>query len=182
MQDKDKITNFTVGNKDLDPVAAAPGISGRSLEVGDQGGMVVQPDHPMFLPQRHPQQPSQSANGVINLQRPAPFTGSSHSEDPRLLSGVPFPGHSEMNPIFGPQNPFISPSIGRHPQFPQGIHPSFPAGAIPPGARFDPVGPFGPRPGGFNRPSRNGQGSGTPFSGDPDFDELLPPGYDPCQF
>ncbi|KAI8371588.1 PI31 proteasome regulator N-terminal-domain-containing protein [Radiomyces spectabilis] len=48
-----------------------------------------------------------------------------------------------------------------------------PRGAVPPGARFDPIGPFGARPGrGGIRP----RGSGR-FSGEPDNDELPPPGY-----
>lgn len=45
----------------------------------------------------------------------------------------------------------------------------------PPGARWDPVGP------GFGVPGRSGMGGGAgnrgdPTMGDPDFDELLPPG------
>ncbi|KAK0537875.1 hypothetical protein OC842_001475 [Tilletia horrida] len=50
-----------------------------------------------------------------------------------------------------------------------------PAGAVPPGARFDPIGPFGPGPGvgpgsGPRRPPRGG-----PLGGDPDWDDLPPP-------
>ncbi|KAJ1981568.1 hypothetical protein H4R35_000662 [Dimargaris xerosporica] len=54
-----------------------------------------------------------------------------------------------------------------------------PPGAVPPGARFDPIGPFdpsaGPAPGGVPRRPRPQQP--TPWSGDPDNDELPPPGY-----
>ncbi|KAH6562066.1 hypothetical protein BASA50_004201 [Batrachochytrium salamandrivorans] len=50
----------------------------------------------------------------------------------------------------------------------------FPPGAVPPGARFDPVGPFGHRPDGG---SVLGGGRGRVFSGDPDNDDLIPPGY-----
>ena len=42
-------------------------------------------------------------------------------------------------------------------------------GAVPPGARFDPIGP--PHP----DPSRNPDAA---FSGEPDPDHLPPPGYD----
>jgi hypothetical protein len=83
--------------------------------------------------------------------------------------------------VVGPDHPmFSNPGrLGRPPVSPFGP-PQFPPGAVPPGARFDPVLPFGPnsipRPGtgpGF------GRGSRMPFSGDPDFDEYLPPGGDP---
>ncbi|KAJ1976628.1 hypothetical protein H4R34_003909 [Dimargaris verticillata] len=54
-----------------------------------------------------------------------------------------------------------------------------PSGAVPAGARFDPIGPFdpsaGPAPGGVPRRPRPNQP--TPWSGDPDNDELPPPGY-----
>ncbi|KAF9968880.1 hypothetical protein BGZ70_000024 [Mortierella alpina] len=71
-----------------------------------------------------------------------------------------------------------------------------PRGSVPPGARFDPIGPFGPgvgqgggagnAPGAgtahrdpLRDPLRQGQGRGrgAPFSGEPDNDEAPPPGY-----
>ncbi|KAJ8330350.1 hypothetical protein QVD99_007695 [Batrachochytrium dendrobatidis] len=113
---------FGVGDVDLDPLAAAPGmmnpIHGFPKGFGSGpmhpgGGMIVGPDHPMF--------------------------------------------NNPVNPLYS-----------------AGGSPGFPPGAVPPGARFDPVGPFGQRPnryGGF--PNRQpGQ-----FSGDPDNDDLLPPGH-----
>eukprot|EP00842_Homolaphlyctis_polyrhiza_P004698 jgi/Hompol1/5229/HPOL_004311-RA len=64
---------------------------------------------------------------------------------------------------------------------------SLPPGAVPPGARFDPIGPFGPRRGpAYPDPAGQG-GGGTPqggmhpggdprfFSGDPDDDHMQPP-------
>lgn len=48
-------------------------------------------------------------------------------------------------------------------------------GSVPPGARFDPIGPFGSLPG---RPSGNRPGRRDPrgpHSGEPDNDELQPP-------
>lgn len=56
---------------------------------------------------------------------------------------------------------------------------SFERGAVPPGARFDPIGPFGNLPGrGIGpRPGRGPRGGprGGFFSGEPDNDELPPP-------
>ncbi|KAG0260288.1 hypothetical protein BG011_001989 [Mortierella polycephala] len=68
-----------------------------------------------------------------------------------------------------------------------------PRGSVPPGARFDPIGPFGAGAGtghGGNenvpgagtahpgpRPGQRPGASGVPFSGEPDNDEAPPPGY-----
>ncbi|KAJ3184290.1 hypothetical protein HDU87_005137 [Geranomyces variabilis] len=120
---------FNIGDADLDPLAASPGLVGypRPGGLAGGGGMFVGPDHPMF--------------GGGGLPRP----------------GVP----------------------------PEGL----PFGAAPPGARYDPIGPFAPRGGGpmrppgrggFGGPGRGGfpgGGGGGGFSGDPDNDELPPPGY-----
>lgn len=48
-------------------------------------------------------------------------------------------------------------------------------GSVPPGARFDPIGPFGTMP--TRPPGRGGLGRGGRnfHSGDPDNDELPPP-------
>ncbi|RKP04964.1 PI31 proteasome regulator N-terminal-domain-containing protein [Thamnocephalis sphaerospora] len=125
------------------------------------------------------------------------------------------------SPLFGGPSPFSQGPFGRsgggggmhvgpdHPMFrpdargdrdfdPQrdiyGGPVPLPAGSVPPGARFDPIGPFGQNPSGPARPGRGGAGPfgtgrggnrgpgggmggfGT-FSGDPDNDELPPPGY-----
>ncbi|KAI9498870.1 PI31 proteasome regulator N-terminal-domain-containing protein [Zychaea mexicana] len=61
-----------------------------------------------------------------------------------------------------------------------------PPGAAPPGARFDPIGPFMPDPrrGGAGGLGRSGRGGGRGrggvgrFSGEPDNDELPPPNFD----
>ncbi|TPX40918.1 hypothetical protein SeMB42_g03586 [Synchytrium endobioticum] len=117
---------FGIGDRDLDPFVAAPGIiPPRGMGIGNPfggmggGGMVVGPDHPMF-------------------------------------GGVPG-GVGGFGPLVGG---------------PDRLGPL----AVPPGARFDPIGPFGPGAGGPVRPGR-GSGRGQPFSGEPDNDELPPPGY-----
>ncbi|KAF9347261.1 hypothetical protein BGX26_001247 [Mortierella sp. AD094] len=50
-----------------------------------------------------------------------------------------------------------------------------PPGAVPQGARFDPIMPEGVRQGLPHRGQNLPGGSGKPASGEPDFDELLPP-------
>jgi proteasome inhibitor subunit 1 (PI31) len=85
------------------------------------------------------------------------------------------PGH----PIFGRgQQP------GGGPQGPWGGDGFLPPMGAPQGARFDPVGPFGPIGGrgggaGFRLPGRGGGGRpfGSPFSGEPDNDEFMPPQF-----
>ncbi|KAJ3000193.1 hypothetical protein HDV02_000106 [Globomyces sp. JEL0801] len=103
---------FGVGQSDLDPFGAGPGMLPSHPGMRPGGGMFVGPDHPMF-----------SGGGI-------------------------------GGPSFGPMG---------------GGRGSF----HPPGARFDPVMPFGPGSGnGMPRRPNGGQ-----FSGDPDNDELPPPGY-----
>lgn len=75
------------------------------------------------------------------------------------------------HPMF--QQPPYDPT--QPPYFP--MQPGIPMapGAVPPGARFDPVSPFGYLPG-----ATRGRGQRPPLSGSPDFDELPPPGgYNP---
>ncbi|KAF9094029.1 hypothetical protein BGX27_001534 [Mortierella sp. AM989] len=61
-----------------------------------------------------------------------------------------------------------------------------PRGSVPPGARFDPIGPFGsiggnaPGAGTAHGDPRRGQGRGSghgSFPGEPDNDDAPPPGY-----
>ena len=139
---------YNVGDADLNPFAASPGLAGfggggRSpfgigrgeyggpFGGGDQGGgMIVGPGHPMF-------QGSPVGGG---------FGGG--------MAGFGLPGRG---------NPY-------------------PPGMVPPGARYDPIGPVGPSLGPFggNRVGGGrgrGRGRGFGGAGDPDFDELPPPGY-----
>lgn len=125
----------------------------------------------------------------------APFRDGNLRSSPFSAQNPLEIGRSDLDPF--PQNPFSPPSL-----FPRGDgmfvgpnHPIFgnrngpgsggpwvgdgflpPLGA-PPGSRFDPIGPgpiFPHRGGrGVGGP---GRGSNPPFSGDPDNDELMPPG------
>lgn len=96
---------FTIGDVDLDPFAAAPGMLPPGLRLpGHPGGMIVGPDHPMFT------------------------------------------------------QPF-----GQGPSYIPGGNGRLPPGAVPPGARFDPIVPMGPRPGSLTRPQRPTYPSNAPF-------------------
>ncbi|KAF9997918.1 hypothetical protein BGZ79_008394 [Entomortierella chlamydospora] len=52
-----------------------------------------------------------------------------------------------------------------------------PQGAVPQGAKFDPIMPEDVRQGLPQRGQNLPRGSGKPASGEPDFDDLLPPEY-----
>lgn len=82
------------------------------------------------------------------------------------------PDHPIFGGPFGPGRGQRSPG-----QTPWGGDGYLPPLGAPPGARFDPVGPFG---GGspLGGPGRQPFGRAPPRSGDPDFDEALPPGFD----
>ncbi|KAJ3064753.1 hypothetical protein HDU98_011873 [Podochytrium sp. JEL0797] len=156
---------FGVGDVDLDPFAAAPGMmypqrGGGFGGMHPSGGMFVGPDHPMF-----------GGGGAGGVGRPGYGGGGG--------SG-----------IFGGPGAILPP------------------GAVPPNARFDPIGPFGPRPiggpgGGIGSPFGDGGMGGGGFGGGfpgqpgrggfggrrrppggsgglrmgPDFDEMPPPGF-----
>ncbi|KAJ1928078.1 hypothetical protein IWQ60_002390 [Tieghemiomyces parasiticus] len=121
---------------------------------------------------------------------------------PPILSSVPA-GAADLDPVAA--SPSVDPSVtrGHLPQIPSSAggmhigpdHPVFqigphgqrppdvfggpqplPRNAVPPGARFDPIGPFGGDP--SRLPGRGPhRGGPAPWSGDPDNDELQPPGY-----
>ncbi|KAJ1969464.1 hypothetical protein IWQ62_000606 [Dispira parvispora] len=87
--------------------------------------------------------------------------GPGHPLFGRVSTG---PDHSTGTPFAGPQR--------------------LPPGAVPSGARFDPVVPFGPNPnrgpGGLPRPPTGN--TPQPWSGEPDQDEFLPPAPGPNFF
>ena len=85
-----------------------------------------------------------------------------------------FPGGDDGGGMFvGPNHPIFRDRFP-HPQ--RGGGGGMGGGMVPPGARFDPVGPFGQGP---LRPGAGGGRGGRPppgGTGDPDWDELRPPG------
>lgn len=79
--------------------------------------------------------------------------------------------------IMDPSHPLFTQPPAFHPH---GSGPMvFPPGSIPPGVRFDPVTPLGPRfPMGARPPGRPGFPIRPgPWTGEPDQDEFLPPGH-----
>jgi len=75
--------------------------------------------------------------------------------------------------IVGPNHPIFGQRAPRGGGIYGGPQP-LPRGSVPPGARFDPIGPFGgPNQGQL----RGGIGRGNRTSSEPDGDELPPPGY-----
>jgi len=92
--------------------------------------------------------------------------------------GRQFPGGDDGGGMFvGPNHPIF------RDRFPEGGRGGLGGGMVPPGARFDPVGPFG------QGPMRSGQGRGRgglprgpSGMGDPDWDDMPPPGSNVSRF
>ncbi|KAL0074561.1 PI31 proteasome regulator N-terminal-domain-containing protein [Phycomyces blakesleeanus] len=101
--------------------------------------------------------------------RENPFSVGRSDIDP--LGGHHIPGPGDGTYV-GPSHPMYS---HRHDQENSNIFggpQTLPRGAVPPGARFDPIGPFG------NPPGRGGLGGPRRgFGGEPDNDEMSPPGF-----
>ncbi|KAI8582293.1 hypothetical protein K450DRAFT_228276 [Umbelopsis ramanniana AG] len=77
------------------------------------------------------------------------------------------------HPMFGSGQSRNDPSSGIY-----GGPQPLPRGSVPPGARFDPIGPFGNNPNAGPQGSFGPRGPSRNFRGEPDNDELPPPGYD----
>ncbi|KAI8647333.1 PI31 proteasome regulator N-terminal-domain-containing protein [Parasitella parasitica] len=120
-----------------------------------------------------------------NIATQPPIFGS--TDDPAF----PDVGRSDWNPLsglgggggmrVGPGHPIFGNRGGDNLHDPSGLFGGpepLPRGSVPPGARFDPIGPFGSLP--VRPPSGNRLGRRDPrgfHSGEPDNDELQPPGY-----
>lgn len=143
---------------------------------------------------RHPSpgarnQHGRNTNGTRNpdLDPFAASPGVANPLDTTLQD--PSRGLREPHGMFvGPGDPLFTNAADsqHHPGQVFGGPQSLPPGAVPPGARFDSIGPFGPIPGMPVRPHMgqmpNPNGANMPFSGEPDNDELPPPkgaGYQP---
>ncbi|CAG8444986.1 5941_t:CDS:2 [Gigaspora rosea] len=144
-------------------------------------------DDPLRIPTRQPprfrppifddpyggDEPSSIYNNPLSIGRDdLDPLGSRPIIGPRFGGGAyePLGGPSRGGGMYvGPNHPMFdtrTPNRGGIYGGPQ----TLPRGSVPPGARFDPIGPFGPQPGRF--PGRGGRGT---FGGEPDNDELPPP-------
>ncbi|KAI8096097.1 PI31 proteasome regulator N-terminal-domain-containing protein [Thamnidium elegans] len=96
-----------------------------------------------------------------------------------LGGGLRLPGGGNGGMFVGPDHPLFGNRGSSSQDDPSGLFggpQSLPRGSVPPGARFDPIGPFGRLP--VRPPGPGGRGGPRgPHSGDPDNDELQPPGY-----
>lgn len=133
-----------------------------------------EPNQPFQLPSRAP------PHNPLEIGRrdldPLPLQNQPHPFRPPSL----FPDNGDDGMFVGPNHPIF----GDRPRFgdlgiprrgPWGGDGYLPPMGAPAGARFDPVGPFGSR----GPPGRFGNGPTLPRNfnlGDPDNDELMPPG------
>ncbi|KAI9219791.1 hypothetical protein BC828DRAFT_385193 [Blastocladiella britannica] len=137
--------------------------------------------------------------GGMPPMMPPPFGGRGDAGGYGPLGGFPYGGGDGGGSIMGPGHPLFGGdggggSFGGPATGPWGGDQYLPPGAVPPGARFDPIGPFVPPgggpggtwphggpggPGGVPAAGRGrGRGRGMPGyqSGEPDPDALQPPG------
>lgn len=107
--------------------------------------------------------------------------GAGHGPPPLFGGG----GGGGGGMYVGPDDPIFRDRFGPRgggggpggPQGPWGGDGFLPPGAVPPGARFDPVGPFGAGPrGAFGPDGRILPPGGRAPRGDPDWDDVRPPG------
>ncbi|KAG2198809.1 hypothetical protein INT47_000725 [Mucor saturninus] len=131
-----------------------------------------------------------STRPSTDTERRQPRYNDPHSlEDPAFVDV----GGSDLNPLgrgglrmpgggsgsggmfVGPDHPIFGNRGGSSLDDPSGLFGGpqpLPRGSVPPGARFDPIGPFGRLP--VRPPGRGGPPRG-PHGGDPDNDDLAPP-------
>jgi hypothetical protein len=155
------------------------------------GGTVAASHAPAAAPLTEPPKPAtaraEAGDADLGRPRPGPASLLISSHGPGMGRHPAAYGDSDLNPAG--LNPSLMPFHGGALPGPGGMmlgpgHPLFdtrvggppPGGlrdirGVPPGARFDPITPFGARPGPGRNPGRLG------FSGEPDPDHLPPPGY-----
>ncbi|OLY79511.1 Silencing boundary-establishment protein FUB1-like protein [Smittium mucronatum] len=109
------------------------------------------------------------------------FNSEPRSSFPLEIGKSDLDPFSSFNPqggsIVGPNHPiFQFHDNDSNDQYSGGFE-SIPRGSVPPGARFDPIGPFDPRPRGPPTDPRTGRFMPqNRFSGDPDRNMFMPPG------
>lgn len=144
----------------------------------DQGSSSTGPSNPSTQPEpQRPLRPEPRADDYLPPFR-NPLRVGDRDLDP--LAGSPFGGFTGPPPLFGGDDGggmYVGPN---HPMF-RDRQPGAPerplpgGGIVPPGARYDPVSPFArPNPP-FAAPRR-------PHMGDPDWDEMPPPGNNVSAF
>ncbi len=133
------------------------------------------PEQPPYAPEDiYPRMPPRSPLEIGRRDRD-PFPSNPFAPPPL------FPGSSGDGMFVGPNHPIFGPGMrgpgsgGRGPWGGDGFLPPM---GVPPGARFDPIGP-GAFPGAPPFPGQgNPRGGRGPLGGqNPDNDEFMPPGY-----
>ncbi|KAI9294173.1 hypothetical protein K502DRAFT_305283 [Neoconidiobolus thromboides FSU 785] len=164
---QDKLNNLTQLIKEKVIQKLIPGLQKEGYQENITGGNDATSN---ITPPIHDNYNDSSRN--VNLTEPSfnPFAYGDRDLNPLggmgTAPGLPRFGGGGM--FLGPNHPIFSPD---HPSAPRNPG-SLPPHAIPPGARFDPITPLGPRV------NPNSQREQRPtFSGEPDNDELPPPGY-----
>ena len=146
------------------------------------------PDHSgnQGTPPTRPTIPSQPDSRLREPARPFQVGQNPYDIGRQDLDPIPNPNPFAPSPLFGGVQPGGGMYVGPgHPMFaghgggrgqtgPWGGDGYLPPLGAPPGARFDPVGPFGR--GNFPGAGRGRGGPPAVFGGDPDNDEFLPPG------
>jgi len=134
--------------------------------------------------------PIDESNNGVEIEDPLRINRPNIHRNPMPM---PNPGNFDLDPfnsmgpsaggglIMGPNNPIFNNIGGDDDLGPGGFYggpTTLPFGAVPEGARFDPIGPFGnqsSRRNFNNRNNRNNRNNGR-FSFEPDNDSFLPPG------
>ena len=138
----------SVGDADRSPIPSGP---------TPEGGMIVTPEHPMF----------QNQDSRVGDSRPTQMPPGAVPPGARFDPITPFGLFAKNTPHseFDPLGSGIGPFPGKN--------------SRPPGG-FDPLGSgIAPFPGNPFAPNPQNKNKNKNFpSGDPDFDEMLPPGFD----
>ena len=143
----------------------------------DGGEARPRPEHPSHPPAASVQPPPYRNPLIIGDRDLDPLGGSPLALPPRFGGGTGGGGFAPP-PLFPGGDTGGGMHVGpNHPMFRDRFAPNtgLPPGAVPPGARFDPIYPAGGAP--FNPDREPDVGGARPqtFPGEPDWDELAPP-------
>lgn len=177
--------SFNLGNNDrLPAIGRNTTSSGNPLQqainpANNRGAdMVLTPDHPSWHGSANQSQPM-SASSFQNAHRDPHGGPSGIVGGPDASGGLPQSGPAVRH---DPSEPYSGGRANTNNTGPFRAGPDhdsyLPPGAVPQGARFDPIIPEGSRQGILGRgvvAGRPGQNPPGFASGEPDYDELLPP-------